>query len=319
MTIYKNSKKLFCSILVIVHFLSCGNKEQDTPKTAFNLPEKTLPHQVALSFSTDDSMLVLSDDMTNQLLQDIKKHEGIKIIIQTPLPAQWGVEYKLTPMFSEFDIWIISNLGDPAYTLLATVTTTETPSVIQSIPIAYNAAIEKSNYIESEQWTALITEDYKIIVTKSYEKLYSLTDSIENKETIHTTKEDSYTIEHDGRITYEIPVSFTTDYRAIIQFADTAIIGNVLDENWLWNTIEIQETAEDSGILFLTATTLFDKLSVYNYHGEKVDIIDISSFLTKHNRGYLALKKGQRPFFIPYTSAEECLQKSFSYFESITD
>jgi hypothetical protein len=62
------------------------------------------------------------------------------------------------------------------------------------------------------------------------------------------------------------------------------------------------------------ATTRFDKLSIYNYRGDEVDMVDISSYLNKHNMGYLAVKKGEKPFFIPYSTSKECLRKAFNYF-----
>ncbi|MDR1878076.1 MAG: hypothetical protein LBQ64_00755 [Bacteroidales bacterium] len=314
MTICKNKTKGFFYTLTVLLFVSCGNKQETIQNEQFFLTEETLPHKVTLGFSTNDSIRALSDDIVMQLLQNLKNYEGVNPNIQTILPDNWGVEYKLTAMSPDFDIWIIANMGSPVYKMLATITTSETPVVIQAIPIAYTTAIEKVNYMESEQWEALIKEDYKIIVTKTYEKLYSLTDTAPNKESIYVQKEDVYYIENNGKITYEIPPSFHVDYRAIILFADTAAIGNVLDEEWLWNCVSIQEKAEQEGILFAAATTHFDKLSLFDYHGEEIDIIDISTYLNKHSRGYLVVKKGIQPLFIPYVSAEECLQKAFPYF-----
>ena len=309
-------KRFGLLIFVTVFAVSCGSKKGDVSVNYLDLKEKKLPCTVTCSALSEDTALVLNTILANDLLRYFKRHEGNKMKIQTTIPEDWGVEYKLTPMSQDFDIWIITNIGEPAYKLLATVNTqSETPTIIQAIPVACNLGIEKNNFIESEQWTAVIEDDYKIIVTKVYEKLYSLTDTLNtDKESVRIKKEDVYIIENDGKITYETPPSFDMDYRAIIQFADTSAIGNVLDEQWLWNTIEIQEVIEPMNILFIPATTRFDKLSVYNYRGDEVDIIDISSCLNKHNIGYLALKKGEKPFFIPYSSSKECLQKAFKYF-----
>ena len=309
--------KRFCVlILLAMVVISCRSKNEEISVNYLDLQEKRLPCTVMCSMLAGDTALALTDELINDLLRYFKQYEGIKMKIQMPIPENWGVEYKLTPMSPDFDIWIITNLGEPAYKFLATViTSSETPYIIQAIPVAYNVGIEKSNFIESEQWTALVQDDYKIVVTKKYEKLYSLTNSVNpDNESISTKKEDIYIIENDGRITYEAPPSFNIDYRAIIQFADTAAIGNVLNEEWLWNSIEIQEFIEPVDIFFSIATTRFNKLSIYNYRGDEVDIIDISSYLTKYNMGYLAVKKGEKPLFIPYSSAKECLQKAFKYF-----
>ena len=309
-------KRLSLFTLIVLFAAACGSKKEDVSDNYLDLKEKKLPITITCSTLSEDTVRVLTNELVNDLLRDFKQYQGNKMKIQMPIPEDWGVEYKLTPMLPDFDIWIITNLGEPAYKFLATVTaSSETPSIIQAIPIACNMGIEKDNFIESEQWTAVVQDDYTVIVKKVYEKLYSLIDTVNpDNESVSIKKEDVYTIENDGRISYDIPPTFDMDYRVIIQFADTAAIGNVLDEEWVWNTIEIQEVIEPLNILFCPATTDFDKLSIYNYRGDEMDIIDISSYLNKHNIGYLAIKKGEKPLFIPYSSSKECLQKAFNYF-----
>jgi hypothetical protein len=317
MKIHTLKKTAWTLMLMAVCFCSCDTKKETDTTENFELKEEQLPYTVKCSDLPDDSMYMLSNEIVNQLFRDLKNHQGLKMTISVPVPEEWGVTCKLTPMSADFDIWIIANKGDPMLKFLATVTnTSEMPSLIQSIPVACNMGIESLNVIESEQWTAFVEDDYKITVTKIYEKFHSLVDTLmPNNENVFVKQEDVYNIESTGRITYEIPPSFTIDYHAIIQFADTAITGNVLDEQWLWNTIEIQEVVEPMGILFGTITSQFDKSPIYNYRGEKIDIVDISSFLDKHNTGFLALKKGEKPLFIPYSSSRECLQKAFKYFK----
>ncbi|MDR2408205.1 MAG: hypothetical protein LBE13_08850 [Bacteroidales bacterium] len=311
-------KTVWTMIFMAVFFCSCNSKKETNTTENFELKEETLPYTVACSHLPKDSIKILSNELVNQLFRDLKNHQGHRMNIAVPLPEEWGVECKLTPMSVDFDIWIIANKGEPVIKFLATVQTDPSgiPSIIQAIPVACNTGVEKVNFIESEQWSAIVNDDYKIIVTKVYEKLYSLIDTLTtDNESVIVRKEDVYYIENTGRITYEVPPSFNMDYRAIIQFADTAITGNILDERWLWNTIDIQEVVEPMGILFGIITDHFDKADIYNYRGEKIDIIDISSFLNKHNMGFLAIKKGEKPLFIPYSSSAECLQKAFKYFE----
>jgi hypothetical protein len=314
---YTAKKTVWIMILTGVFFCSCNSKKDTGTVESIEIQEKKLPYSITCLDDPNDSMYVLSNELINQLLRDMKNHQGHPMNLSIAIAEVWGVECKLASMSSEFDIWILSAKGESTLKFLATVSTTSgIPSIIQSIPVACNAGIEKVNFIESEQWTALVKDDYKIIVTKQYEKIYSLVDAeTPSNESVSVKWEDIYTIENDGRITYEIPPSFNMDYRAIIQFADTAVIGNVLDEQWLWNAIEIQEIIEPMGILFGTVTTEFDKSHIYNYRGELIDIIDISSLLNKHNTGFLAIKKGEKPLFIPYFSSKECLQKAFKYFE----
>jgi hypothetical protein len=310
------NKTVWIVMFIVFFFCSCNSKKETNTIESLELKEEILPYSVSCSGLPKDSLYILSDELVSQLLRSLKNYQGNKMNLLTPIPEEWGVECKLTPMSPNFDIWIISNIGEPTHKFLATITIASgTPSIIQAIPIACNTGIEKVNFIESEQWTASVKDDYKIIITKIYEKLYSLTDTlIPANESLHLKQEDVYNIENDGKITYEVPPSFNIDYRAIIQFADTAMIGNVLDEHWLWNAIEVQEIIEPMGILFGVMTTHFDQSSIYDYHGEKVDIIDISSVLNKHNMGFLAIKKGEKPLFIPYSTPKECLQKAFKYF-----
>lgn len=316
MNTYMVKETAWIIVCMTVFFCSCNSKKETATIESFELKEEKLPYKVTCSDLPKDSIQILSNELVNQLFRNLKNHQGVKMNISIPLPEEWGVECKLTPMSSDFDIWIISNKGEPTLKFLATVTTLTIPSIIQAIPVACNSGVEKVNFIESEQWYANVEDDYKIIVTKEYEKLYSLIDTVmAENESVIEKKEDIYYIESTGRITYEIPPSFNMDYRAIIQFADTAITGNILDEQWLWNAIDIQEVVEHRGILFETITSHFDKAVIYDYRGEKMDIIDISSFLNKHNMGFLAIKKGEKPFFIPYSSSTECLQKAFKYFE----
>ena len=311
-----STQKLGIFVLIGVCAMSCGSRKEDVAENYLDLNEKKLPTTITCSALREDTARTLNDDLVNDLLRYFKQYQGNKIKIQTPIPEDWGVECKLTSASPDFDIWIIVNTGEPAYKFLATVTTSsEMPSIIQAIPVACNVGIEKNNFIESEQWTAVVQEDYKVVVTKIYEKLYSLVDTVNpDNESVRIRKEDVYTIENDGRISYEIPPTFDMDYSVIIQFADTAAIGNVLDEQWQWNAIGIQEVVEPLNILFTLATTRFDRLSIHNYRGDEMDIIDISSYLNKHNIGYLAVKKGVKPLFIPYSSSRECLQKAFNYF-----
>ena len=310
----KHIKQIFCLLIIGFAAYSCLNRQEIPVEQRFELTEQQLPNIISFS-SEQDSVLLLTDDMTSQIIRHLKKYEGVKMKIQTPLPANWVIEYKLTPMSSDFDIWIISNTGDITHKMLATVTTSQPPSIIQAVPLAYSAGIEKNNYIESEQWEALVKEDYSIIVSKLYEKIYSITDTVSPHASTSMQTEDIYIIESNGNIRYEAPVIYDVDYRAIVQFADTASIGNVLDEDWLWNSIEIQEAAEPVGILFSTATKNFNKLPLYNYRGDEVDVINISTYLEKHNMGYLILQKGQNPIFVPYSSAKEFLPKVFKHFE----
>jgi hypothetical protein len=302
---------LFCGLLLFA-LHSCFNKYTEE-YNSLNINELPLPCSVKCNNAVSDTANVLPLEIANQLFKYINRFEGEQFYILMKNPETWAVEYRLPSLSPDFEIWIVSNTGESSVKLLATISIAETPAVIQALPIAYNIAIEKTNYIESEFWTADIDNSYNIVVTKNYERLYSIVEEGAENKSNFFTKKDNYIIELNGKITYQKPKIFDIDYNAIIQFADTSIVGG-LSEDWVQNTIEIQEQIEALGILFITATAGFDKVEIKNYYGETVDIVDISSFISKHDIGYLALKKGEKPLFIPYASADKCLQKAEGYF-----
>ena len=300
-----------CGLLFV--FCSCFNSKEEECNM-LNISELPLPCSIKCNNIIDDSANILPLEIANQLLRHLNRFEGEQFNIVTKMPETWAIECKLPAFSPDFDIWIVSNLGESAIKLLATITTAETPTLIQALPIAYNIAIEKTNYIESEFWSAEIDNSYNIAVTKKYERLYSIIEENAGNKSNSLTKQDSYTIELNGKITYQKPETFDINYLAIVQFTDTSVVGS-LNEDWVLNSIEIQEQIESLNILFVTVTTAFDRVEIKNYHGETVDIVDISSFINKHNMGYLALKKGEKTLFIPYVPAAQCLQKAEGYFK----
>ena len=308
----KYTKHFFLCILSFFIFHSCFNKKADEC-SPLNINEQPLPCSIKCNNTLSDSATMLPLEIANQLYKHINRFEGEQFNIVTKIPDTWAIECQLPPSSPDFAIWIVSNIGESTIKLLVTVTTDEIPTVIQALPVAYNVAIEETNYIESEFWSADIDNSYNITVTKKYEKLYSIIEQDDENESYTTTKKDDYSIEENGKIVYHKPESFDIDYNAIIQFADTSVVG-MLDEDWTLNSIGIQEQIESLGILFVTVISSFDKVEIQNYYGETVDIVDISSFINKHNRGYLALKKGEKTLFIPYSSADKCLQKAEGYF-----
>ena len=302
---------LLCGLLFFT-LHSCFNR-QATEDYSLEINELSLPCSIKCSNTVCDTANLLPTAFVNQLFRHINKFEGEQFHILMKTPETWTVEYRLPSLSPDFEIWIVSNTGEAGMKLLATVAIAETPVVIQALPVAYNIAIEKTNYIESEFWTAEIDNSYNIAVTKKYERLYSITEENAGNKSNAITQTDRYAIAPNGKIIHQKPEIFDMDYNAIVQFADTSIIG-MLNSDWVQNEMDIQERTEPLNILFVTATADFNRVEIKNYHGETVDIVDISSFTGKYNMGYLALKKGEKPLFIPYASADKCLQKAEGYF-----
>ena len=120
MITFRYFKQLFCGLIIGFIVCSCGNKQNVAGELNFDFPEEKLPYTISFSHIIDDSSRILPDNIVNQILRNLKKHEGISAKIQTPLPETWVVEYKLTPMSSDFDIWVVSNFGDVTHKILAT-------------------------------------------------------------------------------------------------------------------------------------------------------------------------------------------------------
>lgn len=306
-------KKIGLLVITVCLLSACHNKNKD--KNLYNLTEKTLPCSVSCADERNDSCSLLSNDLITQLIPLLKKSEGHQPLISASFPEGWVAEYRLENLSSDFDIWIISNQDDITHKALLTVKENENGyQIIDAILVAFSAANELKDSLESEEWSCNIDKDYTINVQKKYEKiLSSLTDTLipDNK---LITYNDLYHISLDGIISYEEPTTYDTDYMAIIQFADTSEMGVELDEDWIWNRIHMQEEIEDYSIFFIEATNHFDNISILNYQGDEVDKINITNFLTKYSKGYIFLKKGSKPHYQRYCPAEECLKNAFPYF-----
>lgn len=307
-------KKILIIPIVLVALLN-GCKNKKTDEVSYDLKERLLPCNIQCEDEKSDSLPLVSIDIFNQFIPLLKVYPGYKPIIISEIPSEWEVEYQLENLSSEFDIWIISNVNEVSHKALLTIQKTETGyKVISALLIAYSAAIEHTDSLESEEWTCEIDKDYSVKVKKHYEKIFSsVVDTllVENKLIDY---EDTYHISLNGQIEYQESEAYESDYMAIIQFADTSESGIVLDEDWIWNGIHMREQLEEKNILFVEATHGFDNISIRNYHGEEVDKINMSGFLTTYSKGYLFVKKGKNPKYHRYSPAEECIQKAFIYF-----
>lgn len=303
-------------ILIAITLLASGCKNKKQDETLYELSKKTLPCSINCSDERKDSLSILGDDLMVQLIPLLKKEKGFSPILINSIPEEWVAEYQLENLSTDFDIWVISdNKTEATHKALITIKKVEDKyQIIDALLIAYVAATEATNKLESEEWTCKIDKDYTIKIQKDYKELYSyVSDTVipDNKE---ISIEDVYHITLNGFISYEEPTVFDTDYMAIIQFADTSEVGVRLDEEWVWNLIHLQEQTEEHSILLIEATRQFDNISIVNYQGEIVDKINLNNFLSRHSKGYIFLKKGSKPMYHKYSSAEECIKSAFPYF-----
>lgn len=301
-----NNYLIICSVCCLLCILCSCHRNNNTH--IFVLNEKNVPCDITCQENTADTSNILPLNMVNQIIHALKTFEGTRFTLPVDIPDTWLAEYKLAA-FADFDIWVITNADEPVYKILATISS-DTSEIIQAIPVAYNAANEMPQYIESEYWQCHVDDIYTITVSKEYERLQSLSnDSTANSQNRHKLTEDKYTIEADGSITYvELP-HFDIEYEAVILFADTANMQVNTDETWLWNAISMQEHLEPVNIIFQEAYQKFDQLSVINYNGEEVDVVNISEQVNRYHIGYVLLVKNQAPLYIPYDTPHNCLRK----------
>jgi hypothetical protein len=155
---YHKVKTILFSIGAIVSIISCNVSHPE--KENFILAEKTLPCIIQCGDEQADSLPVLDDGIINQFLPFLKKFDGQKPVLKTPLPSEWKVESKIENLSPDFDIWIVSNLHEVTHKVLITIKELETGyEVISGVWIAYSVANEGENYIEREEWIGNIDEE----------------------------------------------------------------------------------------------------------------------------------------------------------------
>lgn len=308
-----NTKKILL-FLSVLSFFACNRNVESTTTEEIPLKKISVPLTISCLNSNNNTANVLSTEMTNVIIRSLKKFEGFQPTLISSIPDKWIVECQIESFSPNFDIWIITNEGEPIFKLIATINV-ENNEIIQAIPIAYSVANEKNKYVESEFWDCQIDNVYNIVVHKKYEKLYSLSDEgYKEEESTTIVKDDKYIIENHGEITYLPQPTFDIDYQAVVFFADTSIVSPTTDNEWLWNAITLHENLEPYNILFVETFKDFDQVVINNYLGETVDIVDIKKFTNIYNKGYLVLAKNKETQFIAYDTPVNCLSKIMNIF-----
>ncbi len=310
----KTKRKYFAHLLfavcLILVAVSCRSKKADPllPPTVWDTPCR-----IACDGMLPDSLPLLPEEMQVQLFRYLKNTPGEQVHLKTPYPENWVLEAAVECLYSDFDIWIVSNPGEPVYKMLLTVTPVwegrEERSLISAVWVAYSVANEQKDHIVSEEWTADLDNDLNLTIHKKYEVLHSLTDTTQRfHDNREKEAEDVFHIASDGSISYEEPM-YTVEYRAVLQFIDTTESGLNMDDQWLENSMAMQEVLEQENILFVEVSHHFDEVLVTSYNGEAVDLVDISAFTKTYGQGYIVLEKGRKPRYVRYCPAAEALQK----------
>lgn len=300
-------------ILFMLLAFSCKRKQQEV---MFEPEKVALPCVISCQTVLSDSVYAFPEAFEGSLYRFLKQTKGKKADLKIPYPEKWQLEAALESPFPGIDLWIVSNPGEITHKLLVTMSVPrvegEKPEIIDGLWIAYSAANERTNCIESEEWKAEIDAEAVIRVHKKYEVLYSMSDTSHGTDD-NRLKEvtDVFHVDYTGVIKYEEPL-FTENYRAVIQFMDTAESGLELDDEWVEKTMVMQEYLEPYGICFVEVFQHFDEVLLTNYQGEPVDVVNISPFLKTYGRGFVLVEKGKKPRYVRYGSAVDCLKKAYA-------
>lgn len=274
--------------------------------------ELGLPCHISCSDVISDTLPMLKENMQTQIYRFLKHIPGTDMSLKIPFSESWQIEAYIESPSPDYDLWLISNLGDIYYKLLISVTLpdeiTGERNVISGLLVSYSAAEESKDKIVSEEWNADMDADYSITISKRYEVICSMSDTLNSNNNVEKESKDVFILNLDGIFQYQEP-EYTEQYRAIIQFIDTSEPGLSIDEAWVMNTIAMQEVLEPLDIYFMEITHDFNQVMVTNYRGELVDEVDISDFLKTYGKGYIMLEKGNRARYFRYCQADECLKK----------
>lgn len=298
----------FCLLLLL---FACKSKKTQTLQPPVTLD---VPCEITADAPATDSLPLLPENIQTELYHYIKHVKGEPIALRAELPDSWQVEAALESPSPNFDIWLVSSMGEASYKMLVTLTVPDEKEterdLISALLVAYSYGKERAYKIESEEWYTQVEADYTLTIHKKQESLHSLSDTTAASHANRSSEiKDVFRLnDMTGNFEFQEP-EYTEAYRAVLQFMDTTVSGLSADEQWLQNTMVMQETLEPENIYFMELFNHFDQVMVTNYMGELVDEVDVSDFLKTYSRGYIILEKGKKPRYLRYCPASEALSK----------
>lgn len=307
----KSASIIVLSVCLAFLFFACKSKKQDSLQPPVTLD---VPCEITADAPESDSLPLLPENIQAELYHYIKHVKGTPIALRAELPESWQVEAALESPSSDFDIWLVSSIGDASYKMLLTLSVpgeNETErDLISALLVAYSYGKERAYKIESEEWYTKVDADYTLTIFKKQESLHSLADTTAATHANRSEEvKDVFRLNDlSGNFEYQEP-EYTEAYRAVLQFMDTTVSGLSVDEQWVENAMGMQETLEPENIYFMEIFSNFNQVMVTNYLGELVDEVDVSDFLKTYSRGYIILEKGKKPRYLRYCPAPDALGK----------
>lgn len=292
-------------------FFACESKKKECLQPPVILD---VPCEITADAPVSDSLPLLSENIQTELYHYIKHVKGTSIFLRAELPESWYVEAAVESPSPDYDVYLVSSIGDASYKMLLTLSipgeNEGDRELISALLVAYSYARESAYKIESEEWITQVDADYTFTIYKKLENLHSLSDTSTSTHANRSSEaKDVFRLdEMTGNFVFQEP-EYTESYRAVLQFMDTTVSGLSINEEWVENTIAMQEVLEPENIYFMEIFSNFNQVMVTNYLGELVDEVNVSDFLKTYSRGYLILEKGKKARYLRYCPASEALGK----------
>jgi len=312
-------KKILYILFISLFIASCTQTKQTQPIVE-QVELVTYPvGYIAQSISTDlndkSELYLLQDEFLENFLQVFAQYEGLKPIMATEFPNEWGV--MLVERLPEGrELYQIQSLNREWIYLVIT-SGFGTQRILDLLPVAIDLANQKEDMLETEIWKTEREVDGIFSVTKSYEWKRSLEEVTQKEYEANPsdyfrtqTITDKYFINNFCRferiVTQEIP-----DYSAVIFYYKEEKPEDLEDEISM-----LQAFCEDYSILFAEVNKNFSQFELYDYKLNYITELDITPFM-ELQEGIIFMKKDRPPKTVPFGSYERLRIEVIRYFRIV--
>lgn len=308
---------------------SCNSGKEKETNHLLLYPELKPPFRIGVNQISDkDSIPELQLNFKNKLVNDEKSQSQI---LQFEYKNNWKVCYKINTD-KQFDILIVQQTNpSDAHSLMLITTQKDNPdNVISALIVGLENYSENEEKIESEDWNSFINSDLSINVRKEYQAIFNteigknetFSERVNTKTNV-TEVEEKYQIKDDGKISFIDKAIFSKpsiqqkelSYRAVIAFkSSNEELDDPMNDEWLLNNVEIQNTCSYQNIFFIQAYDNFGQVFITDNFGNIMDTIDITFATNKILKGYVMIHSKYTPNYIDYSDKKTVLTAISSYF-----
>lgn len=294
------SRKITVLIFFILSLLSfgCKNKNNNVQEEEqnFNYPVTIISDTLMVNIGDQTELYEISEDFMESFLQKAQDYQGHHITAKTEFPKEWGVRcIERQPEGKE--LWLLqSKSREWMYFVLTSGYGTQ--RIIDLVPVAVNIANQNQDQLETEQWSTVRKSDGSFLVTKEYERLYSLSkatkqDFINDPEKYrkHTSYVDHYIINESGHFELTEDLDSIPEYSAVIFFYNRHEKPEIWDET----VPRLQAFCEENNIYYEEVYDHYDNIAIHDFELTNIIDVDITPYLGHSIIGMVMLKKGEDP------------------------